>query len=354
MEKLKVFTAFSGYDSQCLGLERLKEYCPEFDYELVGWSEINNHAIKAHNALFPQYADMNYGDISKVNWDEVPDFDLFTYSSPCTDFSSAGKQQGGVEGSGTRSSLLWECKRCIDAKRPKYLLFENVSAILQSKFIDMFHKWITTVQSFGYDSQYKILNSRDFGIPQNRDRIFLISIRQDLNQKIYFPASTNESIHLYDILCPETEVPVYTKRTNKKLKHYMELNKDAISKLETGNYGNDEYDVIPCGMYCHASDNFNSGPMFDCSRTLKAEMIDAGIIYKKNGKWYERLLCNKELYRLMGVRDDEYEKISQAVTKTGQAKCAGNSIVVNVLFHLFRKMLIDNKEPDKNMSNVLF
>ena len=81
--KLKVFTAFSGYDSQCMALERLKENYPWFDYELVGWSEIDEPAIASHNAVFPEATDKNLGDISKVNWKEVEDFDLFTYSSPC-------------------------------------------------------------------------------------------------------------------------------------------------------------------------------------------------------------------------------------------------------------------------------
>lgn len=78
---LRVFTAFSGYDSQCLALNRAN-----IDYELVGWSEIDKFAIKAHNALFPQWTDRNFGDISKIDWNMVPDFDLFTYSSPCQDF----------------------------------------------------------------------------------------------------------------------------------------------------------------------------------------------------------------------------------------------------------------------------
>lgn len=98
---LNVFTAFSGYDSQCLALDRLG-----IDYELVGWSEIDKYAIKAHNLLYPQYSDRNYGDISNIDWREVPDFDLFTYSPPFQDFSVAGKQKGGEKGSGTRSSLL--------------------------------------------------------------------------------------------------------------------------------------------------------------------------------------------------------------------------------------------------------
>lgn len=97
MEKIRVFTAFSGYDSQCLALERLKRDFPGFDYELVGWSEIDRHAIEAHDALFPQWAERNYGDISKIDWAQVSDFDLFTYSFPCTDISASGKQAGLVE-----------------------------------------------------------------------------------------------------------------------------------------------------------------------------------------------------------------------------------------------------------------
>lgn len=104
--KLRVFTAFSSYDSQCLALDRLKANYPDFDYELVGWSEIDKYAIRAHNALHPQWADRNYGDISQIDWSQVPDFDLFTYPSPCQDFSNAGLQKGGEEGSGTRSSPL--------------------------------------------------------------------------------------------------------------------------------------------------------------------------------------------------------------------------------------------------------
>ena len=98
---LRVFTAFSGYDSQCMALDRIGT-----PYTLVGWSEIDKNAIMAHNAVYPQYADRNYGDIQQIDWKQVPDFDLFTFSSPCQDFSAAGLQRGGQEGSGTRSSLL--------------------------------------------------------------------------------------------------------------------------------------------------------------------------------------------------------------------------------------------------------
>lgn len=168
---LRVFTAFSGYDSQCLALNRLG-----IDYDLVGWSEIDPAAIKAHNALFPQYEERNYGDISKIDWSQVPDFDLFTYSSPCTDFSNAGAQAGGEEGSGTRSSLLWECRKTILAKKPKYLLFENVKALVSDKFLYLFEKWCKELESYGYANYYQVLNSKDYGVPQSRERIFMVSI----------------------------------------------------------------------------------------------------------------------------------------------------------------------------------
>ena len=90
--EINVFTAFSGYDSQCMALERAG-----VKYDLVGWSEIDKFAIQAHNALFPQFKDRNFGDICKIDWNNVPDFDLFTYSSPCQDFSRAGKMMGGVK-----------------------------------------------------------------------------------------------------------------------------------------------------------------------------------------------------------------------------------------------------------------
>lgn len=175
MKKVKVFTAFSGYDSQVLALERLKSDWGVFDYELVGWSEIEHSAIKAHNSLFPQWSALNYGDIAKINWEEVSDFDLFTYSFPCTDISNAGKQSGFSAGSNTRSSLLWECEKAVRIKRPKYLLMENVKALVQRKFMPDFQRWIDLLKSYGYANFWRVLNAKDFGVAQNRERVFMIT-----------------------------------------------------------------------------------------------------------------------------------------------------------------------------------
>ena len=212
MDKIRVFTAFSGYDSQCLALERLKRDYPNFDYELVGWSEIDKYAIHAHNALFPDWTERNYGDISKIDWQSVPDFDLFTYSSPCQDFSNAGLQRGGEEGSGTRSSLLWECRKAIVAKRPKYLMLENVKALVSKKFLPLLNKWIKDLEDYGYYNTWRVLNANDYGVPQNRERVFLISIRRDLldpSPVYHFPKPFPLELRLKDVLEPKVDEKYY-------------------------------------------------------------------------------------------------------------------------------------------------
>jgi DNA (cytosine-5)-methyltransferase 1 len=199
MKKIRVFTMFSGYDSQCMALDKLKEMHPEFDYELVGWAEIDKYAIQAHNAVYPQWEDRNYGDVSKINWSEVPDFDLLTYSSPCQDFSNAGLQRGGQEGSGTRSSLLWECRRAIATKKPKYLMMENVAALVSQKFISTFNQWQLELESYGYTNFSQVLNAKDYGVPQNRERIFMISIL-NCDEAYYFPKKIKLTKRLKDVL----------------------------------------------------------------------------------------------------------------------------------------------------------
>ena len=191
---LRVFTAFSGYDSQCMALDRIG-----IPYELVGWSEIDKYAIQAHNAVYPQYADRNYGDISKIDWSEVPDFDLFTYSFPCTDISNAGVQKGLEEGSGTRSSLLWECKKTINIKRPKYLLMENVKALVSAKFLPFYKKWEQWLAEMGYDNYCMVMNAKDYGVPQNRERIFIVSILGE-HKGFHFPQPFPLEKRLKDVL----------------------------------------------------------------------------------------------------------------------------------------------------------
>lgn len=247
---LRVFEAFAGYGSQALALKRLKEDFPEFDYKIVGWSEFDPQqnkpidkqaAVVAHKALHEDAKDCNFGDVSKIDWSKVPDFDLFTYSFPCTDLSQAGLQKGLEEGSNTRSSLLWECRKTIVAKRPKYLLMENVSAFVSQKFLTYFLKWQRELEEYGYTNFAKVLNAKNYGVPQNRERIFLFSIYDpEGKEKYHFP----KQMPLHHTLQEELDDIVDTKyylnpiKVNEFIQNnllmitkYMDESKESIEPL---------------------------------------------------------------------------------------------------------------------------
>ena len=226
---LRCFFAFEGYNSQGLALNRLKEHYPNFDWTCVGRSEIDRYAILAADALFPEAKDRNYGDISKIDWTDVPDIDLFTYSFPCTDISSAGKQEGLAEGSGTRSSLLWECRKAIESKRPRYLLMENVKNLVSRKFMPLFREWERYLAGLGYINFYKVMNAKDYGVPQNRERVFLVSVL-DEDAAFHFPESFTLERKLKDVLEKDVDERYYLKKgtleflLKHSMRHYREGN----------------------------------------------------------------------------------------------------------------------------------
>lgn len=221
MNKLKVCTLFSGYDSQCIALDQLG-----IDYELVAWAEIDKYAIKAHNALYPHWADRNLGDVSKINWNDTEiGVDLLTYSFPCTNISTSGTQAGAVEGSGTSSSLLWECRRVIDIKRPKFLLMENVKSLLGKRHRPVFNKWCKTLDDFGYKNFYQVMNAEDYGVPQHRERVIMVSIlctEEDQNPEFEFPEPTELQCEGVDYL-EETNDETYYLNQEKVDEVWQEL-----------------------------------------------------------------------------------------------------------------------------------
>lgn len=213
-------TLCSGYDSQCLALERLKHDFPEFDYELVAWSEFDPEtpnvplerqpAVVAHNALFPQWADRNLGDMTKIDWSKVPPIDLLFYSTPCQSVSQAGLQHGFTEGSGTRSSIIWNVRDALKTLKPKYACLENVAAMVSAKFRPMFNLWQLEVEKLGYKNFAQILNAKNYGVPQNRERIFLFSIRNDGDDpQFYFPEPFELNTKLADVLEEDVDLKYY-------------------------------------------------------------------------------------------------------------------------------------------------
>lgn len=348
--KVKVVTLCSGYDSQLLALRRLKEKFPKFEFECIGWSDIDDNAIKAHNALFPELADKNLGDMTCIDWCKVEPFDLLTYSTPCLtgdqmiltkdgykpmleikvgdvvltksntwhqvlkkfnngvretmllwygngkkvhctpehkflvkilnrhpefvradgiypgdqvgipleygddecsncseyyvdghyvmykwysvkckefaekeqvydieveedhsyvangivchncqDVSLAGKRAGFEEGSETRSSILWHTIDAIKVHHPKYLLGENVKGMVTGGNIGLYNKWKLLLESEGYSNFSRVLNAKDYGVPQNRERIFTISILGH-DERFYFPKPFKLETRLKDVL----------------------------------------------------------------------------------------------------------------------------------------------------------
>lgn len=227
-EEKVIITTFSGYDSQLMAADALREDHPDFRWTCMGWSDIDKYACQMHNLVFPQYADRALGDITKIDWQKVKDslqgreVDLFTYSSPCQDISQAGKQMGLKEGSDTRSALLWRVADAIEVLQPKYLLQENVAALVSEKFMPDFKKWLQKLESLGYVNRWARLNAKDYGVPQNRDRVFCLSMRRDVAFDYQFPEPIKLEKKLEDVLEEDVDERYF-------------LKDDAVSKFLKAN-----------------------------------------------------------------------------------------------------------------------
>ena len=435
MDKVRVFEAFCGYGSQALALERLKADYPEkFDFEVVGISDIEKYPLMAYQALHGHCP--NFGDITKIDWAQVPDFDLFTYSFPCQSISLAGRREGLVEGSGTRSSLLWECKRAISAKKPKWLLMENVEALTFDKNLPQLQKWLLWLSKMGYNSYSEVLEATDYGVPQKRRRFFCVSVRTDCApQPYYFPLPIGNGdlqkifetdvSSTYDVkdnwfervkkkhpkdykkllsdkflkACAEGRTnAVVTDWTLKKMEKPTPTDPDSTPTLrsEEGTHGhpkivfnvgsdfaNHKFKVgkinKDCAMCFTAHNGINPDVVFEISNNqlmLQAHPMRGDASYTLtaiNGRGREenvyehvgefvrvRKLTPREGFRLMGLRDSDIDKIQswrdekgKPISDNAQRAMAGNSIVVDVLYHIFRKLYVDT-DCEKNQQIKLF
>lgn len=183
-------------------------------FNLVAYCEIDKYASKAYSLIHNVGEDLNLGDITKVNTNKLPNnIDFIFHGSPCQSFSLAGKQHGGDKGSGTRSSLMWETVRIVKESKPKVVCWENVKNVISKKHIHNFDEYIDELNDCGYNSYYKVLNSKDYGIPQNRERIFVVSIRKDIdNGKFSFPKPHCLDLRLKDMLEDNVDDKYYLKQ----------------------------------------------------------------------------------------------------------------------------------------------
>lgn len=243
---IKVIELFSGIGAFRKALQRL-----HIEHEVIGISEIDKFAIQSYNAI---YGDTyNFGDISEI--EKLPYCDLMTYGFPCQDISVAGKQAGINKG--TRSGLLYEVQRLLNEYKnnhelPKYLIMENVKNLVGKKFKPKFDEYLEWLDELGYNNYWQVLNAKDYGIPQNRERVFCVSIRKDLKQVYKFPAKQELNIRLKDMLEDSVEEKYYLSSDKiKSLKHLLTPEKIARTIRTSGHGSIDKhcFDVVKiCDM----------------------------------------------------------------------------------------------------------
>lgn len=191
---LKLLSLFTGIGAFEKALERLN-----IDYELVGFSEIDKFAIKSYCAIHNVPENKNLGDITKINIDKIPDFDLLTWGFPCQDISIAGRMEGIKKG--TRSGLYYEGYKILKAKRPGISIIENVKNLTSKRFKEQFETILKDIEELGYNNYWQVLNAKNYSVPQNRERIFIVSIRKDIDKNNFvFPSSVELKLKLKDLL----------------------------------------------------------------------------------------------------------------------------------------------------------
>lgn len=400
---MKLLSTFSGIGAYEKALKNIG-----VDFELVNYCEIDKYASKAYSLLYDESEWKNLGDITKVDPSKLEDFDIFTWSSPCQDFSLSGNQNGSVWkcndcnfaynpltvhydkrdkcpncGSShlekTNSSLLIYGLNIMKAKKPKISVYENVPT-LTGKFQSTFNMFLKELDEYGYNTYYEVLNGRDYGVPQNRLRVFLVMIRKDIDLGLFkFPKPTGLDIRLKDIL--ENNVSDKYYLAQEKTDRYINA---LLEKMDT-KAGNKVYQLGNCmpGVNRH---NPNQGRVYDkngiaptlttssggwrqpliieepticasrgrykengeieqrleinysgLSNTLTTVQKDNYLIDAENDKYRIRRLTPLEYFRLMGFSDEDFAKV-RSLSDTQLYKMAGNSVCVPVLQEIFKRI----------------
>lgn len=320
--KLRVLSLFSGIGAFEKALTNIG-----IDYDIVNYCDNWHIAGKAYSIIHDVPEDLNLGDITKVDISRLRDFDLLTHGSPCQSFSVCGKGDGGDEGSGTQSSLMWNTVEIIKHKTPKYVIWENVKNVLSKRHKHNFDKYIATLNDLGYTSYYRVFNSKDFCTPMNRERIFVVSILGEhrpyefplpklyiSNLRDYLEAGLSDvAIKIHESVAPSCK--------EEFLKHY-----DVIINSD-------------CAIYdCRAKSGFQDKKVgIQISPCIRANNNNTFILDDKT----IRKLTALERWRLMNFNDEDYYKVNKHITsESSLCKLAGNSIDVAILEQIFKKLFL--------------
>lgn len=320
---VKILELFGGIGSPRCALRNLGIPTKAIDYV-----EIDEKAVKSYNAMFAN--ELEYKTQSVVGWNLRPD--ILIHGSPCQDFSIAGHQKGADEGSETRSSLMWETIHIIQQMgvwKPRYVIWENVKNVLSKYMIHNFNRYLSEMSKMGYTNSFEVLNTMDFGLPQNRNRVFTISYLGNdffnFDELIRTPMKC-----VWDFIQPDNEVD----------EKYTIKAPSMISRIDPNNFDN-----APLGKLSVIN-------KYAMTITTKQNRCpNSGIIQRPNGKW--RLLTELECWRLQGYTDEDFYNALKANPgikgKQNEAlyKQAGNSISVPIFESIFRKILLnETREVD--------
>lgn len=332
---MKFLDLFAGIGGFRLGLEQVGHEC-------VGFCEIDKFARKSYKAIHNTEGEKEYHDITTVSNEEWRTLrgtvDLICGGFPCQSFSIAGKRKGFLDE--TRGTLFFEIARAVEQIKPRTLFLENVRGLLSHDKGRTFRTIISTLDELGYDAEWQILNSKNFGVPQNRERVFIIGHLRGERGREVFPI-TRENSEAIDVVNKESGMPRETNR--------VYSSKGLSPTLNTMQGGGREHKVAPTlssnswnennllklgGIYTGTSDKFSSKPMFGLSRTLKANKHDAGIF---DGIRI-RKLTPRECWRLQGFPDWAFEKAQEVNSNSQLYKQAGNSVTIPVIYEIARSL----------------
>ena len=350
---LRVVELFAGIGAQAQALENLGI---EFESTVC---EIDDKAYKSYCAIHGETP--NLGDITKV--EHLPECDLLTYSYPCTSVSIAGKQEGMVEGSGTASSLVWEVGRLLDdaserESLPEALLMENVDAVLNELNIAEFRRWLAKLTSLGYTNSYKVLNAKDYGVPQNRKRIFVVSMLG--GRMLDFPKPCPDGRVLRDVLEDDVDESFYLSE-DKVAKYRAHDERQRENGTGFGWRPSEPCGISPAVLTSPAKSSTNTiiitgniedPSKYECvNRIYGTEGIAPAVTTCQGGGQVPKIelkgariryLTPRECWRLMGFPDSAFEAARDVPTsKTQLYKQAGNSIAVPCLEAIFKAIYID-------------
>lgn len=230
---MKLLSLFSGIGAFEKALDNL-----QIPYELAGFSEIDKYAVKSYCAIHGVDESMNIGDITRVDEKQLPkNIDLITYGFPCQDISISGKQKGffNEDGTQTRSGLFFEALRIIGKTKPRVAIAENVKNLTSKKFSEQFKIVLDSLEAAGYNNYWKVLNAKEYGIPQNRERVFIVSIRKDIDTGMfYFPEGFPLKLRLKDLLDKVVDEKYYLK---------TDKSQDLISTISE-KYDIEDYEAV--------------------------------------------------------------------------------------------------------------